>query len=370
MIEGELERPVNGPARSAQGKLAAIQLLRIVAASVVAVLHVALAFADHVGEGLGIGRETGPADQMAVMLFFLVSGYVMVISSRGRFGRSGARWSFWRRRLIRIMPAYWIASLALAGVFLTIQPRPVDPAALLRSLALVPYWPPDGGLRPLPFLWVGWTLFYEMCFYAVFGLFIALRKTAALGATAAALLALVLAGFAVPPENAFLFAVTRPVLLMFLAGMGIALWRGGGGAASGRLRVAALLAMCAALALIPEPAMPEAMGFDYLAWCGLPALLLALAVLGGPLALPAPRAVVAAGDMSYALYLLHLPIAWAWLWLWARLPFFDPGPWDYLVSALLATWAASWLFFVHVERPMTAGLNRLARSPHGGRVTA
>lgn len=335
-----------------------------------AVLHLAFAFADHIGPGLGIGAGQGPAGQAAVMLFFIISGYVMVIAARGRFGQPGATAVFWRRRFNRIMPPYWIATFALAAIFLTIQPQPIDPAAFLKSLVLVPYWPQDGALRPMPFLWVGWTLFYEMAFYALFGLFIGLGRGRGIGATAAALTALVLAGLAVVPANAFLFALTRPVLLMFLAGMALALWREAGGVAAGGIRALALAAVVPAMTLVGVPQDVETMGFDYLAWCGLPALLLAFAVLGGPLRLPAARIVVAAGDMSYAVYLLHVPIAWFWLWFYNRLPFFSPGAWDYLVTAVLVTHAASWLFYAKVERPLLAALNRQARTPHGHQLSA
>jgi hypothetical protein len=69
-------------------------------------------------------------------------------------------------------------------------------------------------------------------------------------------------------------------------------------------------------------------------WLRLGALL-ALAVLGGPL----------------------------------RLPLSDAGPWDHLASRLAATHAAASLFPVRVERPMTAGLNRRAGSPHEHHLT-
>lgn len=343
-----------------------VQLLRALAASIVAVLHVAFAFADHVGTGLGLADRSGPSAQMAVLLFFIVSGYVMVVASRSHFGQPGARRTFWLRRVFRIMPPYWLASLLLALIFLTIQAQPVPLVPFLKSLVLLPFWPDDGGLRPMPFLWVGWTLFYEMVFYLIFGLFIPLARSKALVATAAILLALVLAGLAIGPGSALLFALTRPVLLMFVIGMGLAAWRAGGGCAPGWVRALALLAMIPAIALIDPPADIEAMGFDYLVWCGLPALLLGFAVMGGPLRLPAAWLIVAVGDMSYALYLLHVPIAWFWLWFWGRLPGFDGGPWDYLVSVLIFTFAASWLFYAKVERPMTAALNRLARTPHQG----
>jgi exopolysaccharide production protein ExoZ len=71
-----------------------------------------------------------------------------------------------------------------------------------------------------------------------------------------------------------------------------------------------------------------------------------------------------AGDISYAVYLLHVPVAWFWLWFWPYVPGFNPGPWDYFLSAMLATVALGWLFHVAVERPMTLVLNRRLAAPH------
>lgn len=346
------------------GKIAAIQLLRALAALTVAAAHIAFAFADHLGSGLGIGRGDGGAGQIAVMLFFVVSGYVMVVSSRSLFGQTGARRLFWTRRVFRIMPPYWIASGLLALLFLTLFPQPIDPLRLAQSVLLIPYWPADGSLRPVPFLWVGWTLFYEMMFYALFGLFIAWRREAAIAGIMAVLGATALAGLWVPAENAPLFAATRPITLVFGAGMVLALWRERGGRAPTWLRWAALAGLGAALWFVPMPGDVDAMGLDYLAWAALPALLIAFAALSGPLALPATGLINRAGDASYAVYLLHVPVAWFWLWLWGWLPFFDAGPWDYCLSAVAATVTFGWLFFRWIERPMTLGLNRRFAAPH------
>ncbi len=346
------------------GKIAAIQLLRALAALIVAVGHIAFAFADHLGSGLGIGREDDGAGQIAVMLFFVVSGYVMVISSRTMFGQPGARRAFWTRRAIRIIPPYWIATGLLVLIFLTLFPAPIDLLRLVQSLLLIPYWPADGSIRPVPFLWVGWTLFYEMMFYALFGLFIAWRREAAIAGIMAVLGAMALAGLWVPPENAALFSATRPITLVFGAGMVVALWREHGGCAPTWLRWAALAGSGGALWLAPMPGNVGAMGFDYLGWAALPALLIAFAALSGPLALPAAALINRAGDASYAVYLLHLPVAWFWLWFWGRLPFFDAGPWDYCLSAIAATLTLSWLFFRWIERPMMLALNRRFAAPH------
>lgn len=353
---------------SAARKIAAIQLLRAGAALTVAAAHIAFAFAEHIGAGLRLGIDwTGEREaQAAVMLFFIVSGYVMVEAATGRFGTPGARGRFWRRRFIRIMPPYWIATLLMAAVIVTFFAAPVDANHVAQSLALIPRFSAGEGHRPLLFLWVGWTLIYEMVFYFVFGLFLPLSRARAIMAVTGALAALIAAGAWVTPATPLVFALTRPLPVMFVAGMVLALWRGQGGCAPAWVRWAALAALVPALLAVPAPADPTLSDGHYLLWAGLPALLIALAALGGPLALPWPALVNGAGDASYALYLLHLPVAWFWLWFWGRLPFFDPGPWDYLASALCASIAASWLFFRWIERPLTLGLNRRFAAPHSG----
>jgi peptidoglycan/LPS O-acetylase OafA/YrhL len=349
-------------------KVIAIQLLRFIAALIVAAGHIAFAFAEHIGGGLGIGRGDGGAGQAAVMLFFVISGYVMVVSSRGQFGDPAARGQFWRRRIIRIMPPYWLGTGLLALVFLTIFPQPIDLRKLAQSLVLIPYWPDDESLRPVPFLWVGWTLFFEMMFYFWFGLFITRRRSQAIGAVVIILAALVIAGLWVPPVNAFAFTATRAVSLMFIVGMALALWREAGGRAPAGVRWLAGLAIAPVIWLVPVPVQESAMGFDYLVWCALPAAMLAFALLSGPLNLPLPRLLNRAGDISYALYLLHLPVAWLWLWVWpkiiGRVPFAEVGAWNYAISAVVAAVAAAWLFFTFIERPMTQALNRRCASPH------
>lgn len=351
---------------ASDGKIVSIQLLRAVAAVAVAAAHLAFGFADHIGPGLDLGTDWrgGREAQGAVMLFFIVSGYVMVESSQGRFGTPGARGHFWRRRVIRIMPPYWIASLLLAAVLIVFHGRAVDAGQFARSLALWPEWPPRGELRPFLFLWVGWTLIYEMAFYFIFGLFLPLPRARALMAVTGVLAVVIVAGTWVPPFDPLVFALTRPLPVMFVAGMALALWRGQDGMLAPGWRWLALVAVIPVVALVPAPPESTAAGWDYLAWAGVPALLIAIAVLGGPLALPQPHWINRAGDASYAIYLLHVPLAWFWLWFWRRLPGFDPGPWDYFVTALAVSVVAGWLFFRWVERPMTLALNRWFAPPH------
>lgn len=348
-------------------KVEAIQLLRALAAAIVAIAHQAFAFADNVGDGLGIVRLGAQAGQVAVAVFFVVSGYIMVVSSRSLYGQPGARRRFWTRRAVRILPPYWLATLALVAVFLFLE-MPVDGGELLRSLALWPYWPAGGPEAaaasgpgaPLPLLWPGWTLFYELVFYALFGLLVTSGRRAAVLGAAGGIALLVAIGLAVPPQFAPLFALTRPVLLVFVAGLALGWMRERGLAIHPVLRSLAALVALFAVALAPEPARTPgaALGFAYLGWAGLPAALIGVALLGGPLRLPAFAVIDRLGDWSYALYLLHVPMAWLWIWAYQRA--FNPASaWGFLITLVIATYIASWLFFRLVERPMTRGLNRM-----------
>ncbi len=348
------------------GKLVAIQAMRALAAGWVTFAHLAWGFADHIETGLGLSRAHPFVGEAAVALFFVVSGYVMVVSSRDLFGAPRGAMTFWFRRIVRIMPPYWIATALLVLVFVALLGRDVDPSDLAHSAFLIPYWPgEDGGLKAIPFLWPGWTLFYEMAFYALFGLCLILPRTRALWLVSATLLAVAILGVFVPPDNALIFTLTRTIVVIFVVGIALAAWREKGRVAPAWLRWSAGLAAIPALVALIHFAEPFGIGATYTAYCGIPAALLSFALLSGPLTLPVPRLINALGNMSYALYLLHVPIAWSWNWFYRRLPGFDPGPLDYLVTACFVTLAVSWYFYSCIEQPMTKALNRWAGTPHG-----
>jgi peptidoglycan/LPS O-acetylase OafA/YrhL len=63
-------------------------------------------------------------------LFFVISGFIMVYSSEELFGAKAAWYTFLKRRLTRIIPIYWIATV-LAFTFIATQ---ADSTQLLTSL--------------------------------------------------------------------------------------------------------------------------------------------------------------------------------------------------------------------------------------------
>lgn len=318
--------------------------------------HLAYAYADHVGPGLGLPASDGQGPQAAVALFFLISGYIMVVSSAPLFGAAGAARRFWLRRAIRIAPPYWLATGLLLAISLW-QGLAVDPGALWRSLALVPFYA-EVGRPPQPLLWPGWSLFYEAVFYLCFGLGLALGKMRAVLIASGLLIVLVAAGLLVQPQSAPLFSLTRPLLLLFIPGMALALWMGQGKSIAPIVRLALAALVLPALLVLPMPADEAQLSFAYLAWAATPALLLFGAAAGGPLPIPQrlTGAVSMLGDASYAIYLLHVPVALVWPLLFpGRL--YDLGPWFYLATLVGGTLVLSMAFYRLVERPLTKALN-------------
>lgn len=356
-----------GGRRMKEGKLRSIQLLRALAALTVALAHLTFGFANHVGAGLGIDAArplTDHLSQVAVATFFLVSGFVMVVSSRRLFGEVGASRQFWTRRATRILPPYWIATLLLVAVF-PLAGLSTSWAEVLRSLALIPVWTP-GQPHPLPLLWPGWTLFFELVFYVLFGLGVSHGRKRAVELSAGAIALLVAAGLVWQPQSAFLFMVTRPVLLLFVWGCLLGTFHESGGRIGRWFCLAMAVLAVVLLARLDGSFAVSQLGVEYLASAGLPALALFLAVVGGDWLHHSTgwwvRWIDLGGEVSFALYLLHVPVAHAWTALYpGRL--YLLGPWPFLIGLALATLVASVLFWRFVEVPLTRWLNaRLARS--------
>jgi exopolysaccharide production protein ExoZ len=191
-----------------------IQALRAVAALMVVCVH--LEVLAMMGGAPAHATDFGNA---GVDLFFVISGFIMVFTT-GR--KPQGPLAFAGSRLRRIAPLYWCVTLAVFAVArLTpnlVQNTPSDLGRLISSLLFIPASRPDGTLRPVVF--VGWTLNFEMAFYALFalGLF-APRRWIGVVAAAGLLLLAVLWGWATHPASPQLGFYTSPMVLEFGAGM-------------------------------------------------------------------------------------------------------------------------------------------------------
>jgi len=154
-----------GTPATGSGRVDWIEAFRGIAALGVVLWHTSN-YIEPYGAGL-TGRLTWPASIFGVDLFFIVSGFVMVLAtSRGSLPPSGP--DFFARRVIRVLPLYAIATLCLVALNPATAPTWQH---ILRSLLFLPAMESAGApVYRFPVLNVGWTLNYEMYFYLVFAL--------------------------------------------------------------------------------------------------------------------------------------------------------------------------------------------------------
>jgi peptidoglycan/LPS O-acetylase OafA/YrhL len=300
-------------------QIGAIQILRAVAALMIVLAHAQDDAFYEVGKtGIAFVKSHALPWDAGVDLFFVISGFIMVHASRRLFETPGASGLFLARRLIRIVPLYWLATTIAVAILALVawQGKRAFPglAEIVSSYSFLPFARPEDG-QPRPLAAQGWTLNYEMFFYVVFALFVRFRQTVAVAGVTCALTAIVALGILAHPTQTALAYWSDPIILEFAIGMGIACARQQGL----RLRRAYVLPLVilglavlsldlAAMETAPNFTV-KANGFTRLAGCGLPmALVFGAIVLAEP-GFDTRRRSLAflcrLGDASYALYLFH-----------------------------------------------------------------
>jgi peptidoglycan/LPS O-acetylase OafA/YrhL len=338
-------------------RLANLQVLRALAA-----LSVVLGHTLHETGALGAPARFVAAAQrlnlgFGVDIFFVISGFIMLHTSLGQFGREGASYKFLSRRIARIAPIYWLlttvmilGSLAAPGL---LNVAIGDVGHVAASYLFIPDMRGVGEIRPVMAL--GWTLNYEMMFYVLFAL--ALCAPARVGVVwlAAVMILLVVGGLYAAPEDVRLKFWTSPLILEFLFGVFVALLRRRGLRLS--LYAALLLAGYGLVgyAFRDDPAG----GHDGMrALCaGLPAACLVLALTSGPFAGLARYApgLVALGDASYSLYLVHPFVIRPLRVIWAKTAL---SPTLYVAAAFALSALVALALYRWVELPLTGAARR------------
>jgi exopolysaccharide production protein ExoZ len=350
---------------TARGPLPGIQVLRALAALLVVVHHTQL----NVTQGFNLPAALPRFDvgSAGVDIFFVISGFIMVVSSQGLFGKAGAARIFIERRLIRIVPLYWLVTTLYVLATLVVSPgnsRVLSAPDLVASYLFFPLAAPGGAAMPA--LVVGWTLNYEMFFYGLFALALLAPRRWAVPGLVAGLVGLVLAHETGQVTGMPLLVWSDPIVIEFAFGMVI------GAAFIGNLRVPRPLALAlvlgAAVALAVQAADRIPHGIARPLLYGAPALaLVAGASLGRGATFPAwLQPAVILGDASYSLYLLHLPVLWAGRIAATRLGIDMTGPvtpYVHVALCLAASVLIALLTYRWAERPATdalrSGLSRL-----------
>ena len=197
-----------------------IQALRFVAAMLVVLAH----STAMVNERMHLDMFKWRAGWSGVDIFFVISGFVMAISS-GTLITSANGWKiFITRRLIRIVPLYWVATTLKLATILALPTLALDsPLELWNTIASYLFIPTfdDKSLLAAPLLKVGWTLNYEMLFYAIFTMALFLGKSP-LKFTAAIFAIAVAINIFSTPSVPYAYGFLEPILMEFVMGMLVA----------------------------------------------------------------------------------------------------------------------------------------------------
>lgn len=286
-----------------------LQILRFVAASMVLISHLNHEVLQRPALAHGFAPFAPVWWAGGVDVFFVISGFIMYHIAAGQFGVPGAARRFAVRRLVRLVPPYWfftaLALLAMATVPGQMAHNRLTAAQVAGSFLFWPVLAPDG--RPTPVLILGWTLEFEMLFYAVFALALRWPRARGLAVIAGVLGALAAIGLIDGLPMPFRFWA-NPIVLEFLFGIAVAAaFRRGM-----RLHPASALMLIAGaigvLVWVQAMGWPGVTWVWRFAWAGVPAAMLCagVALVRLPQRPPAlMRALVVLGDASYALYLSH-----------------------------------------------------------------
>jgi exopolysaccharide production protein ExoZ len=269
-----------------------LQGLRAFAALSVVHLHAALQTPWAVG-------------QFGVDLFFVLSGFIMshvCATSPDRF---------MARRLVRILPLYWLATLAMFALAVAApnesRATNAEPMHLLQSLLFIPYLKSPGQIMPI--LDLGWTLNYEMAFYAIVAaaLALGLRRRATVAAAVAIAAGVTVLNLIEPRGIAAIF-YSNWIALEF--GLGVAVYwltRPAVAARVPAMPAFAALALATAALVLAEMGGATDSTATRLLFLGPPsAVLVAAAVLLERRHAVQNRLVLLLGDASYAIYLSHV----------------------------------------------------------------
>lgn len=293
-----------------------------------------------------------------VDVFFVISGFIIFRTTQSHPGATS--WAFFRQRLIRVVPMYFLLSSPLIARDIL-----ANGIEWPKVIATFLFWPAIGDAMQMPYLSVGWTLCFEMLFYAGMALSLARRgawKLLVLGFLGAFAVALMtgstVAGF-----------LGNPMILEFGAGVLLALAWGRGLKDRDYVGVVALVLSVSWLVLFTlfvrsDISMVTLRMHGQLVRVALwapPAVALVFAAVQLERRVPQGRVtnlLVLLGNASYALYLVHRTLILA---LEKRIALI-PIPADVAVLGVLAlSSAVAVAVYLWVEKPLLAALNGFVR---------
>lgn len=341
-----------------------VQALRAAAALLVVAVHIAGTNgfeARYLPPLPVLPQVLGTAGDYGVDLFFVISGFIMTVTTWRQFGSAANSFTFLLRRIARIYPPYWIVLLPILVVYL-VRPDLVDshsggPPRVMASFLLLPQ-------LGEPLLLVSWTLVFEMAFYLVFAFALCFGRRLLPVVLLAWTLGIAFASMLwASSTNPYLRFLANPLATEFLFGIGVgALVMLG---VSKRPAIAlglgvALVATLMTLGTIHDDSdYPNLWGRALMGGCGFACLLYGVVVLEKDQGVLLPRWLDALGDASYAMYLWHIPVLAVLGLTVVRLHASSlPAHIALLAAAFGSVIAVALFVFRYIERPLTRALHR------------
>lgn len=244
-----------------------------------------------------------------VDIFFCISGFMIMFSTH-----NGTK-HFFRKRLIRILPLYYLMTfgtfvllLLFPGMFAQTK---ADPVFLIKSLLFIPFDIGGGSIQPL--MRIGWTVNCEIIFYLLF--FVAFKISHKYRGLICSLFLIILIGAAYlsPLNFAPLLFYGSPVMLDFILGIvcyyiarGLFTLHHAGRLPRFCYPLSLLLTIGCFLGLLVTKPTINTLGFHRpLVW-GIPAFFIVLGCFTcGLFVKKMPFSLVQLGNASFSLYLIH-----------------------------------------------------------------
>jgi exopolysaccharide production protein ExoZ len=185
-----------------------LHLLRVIAALSVVYFHTTSV------AGLKLDWDVG---SRGVDVFFVISGFIIAYIGTSKPER------FLRRRLIRVVPVYWTATLGVFALVL-VAPRLFRSTTsnvphVVASLLFIPHESVTGEMHPT--LVLGWSLNFEMFFYVAFAIALAISRKWSPLICVGWIVAFVVAIHSIRTDSVVMNFYARPIVLEFCFGVGV-----------------------------------------------------------------------------------------------------------------------------------------------------
>lgn len=206
------------------------------------------------------------------------------------------------RRIKRIVPLYWMVTLATvavgyAGVSFGASPTVAE---LIKSMFFIAFENPEQGRRMVPVVGVGWTLNLEMAFYAIFALTLLIPLKFRFWTVIAAQFAIFLVPVIIGDGSQVLDFYGNNIVLEFAAGVAIgSIYLSGRILPSNWLLPTFLILTVPLVSFILPASIPRLLRF------GIPAVAIVYGTLAYEKFLFRSPVALLLGSASYSIYLTH-----------------------------------------------------------------